>query len=130
MRLLAHRHADGDPALTPDTPDTHYQTVLAWAYSAYGSVFAFLFSLYYFSPVSGVAFALMAGAAAFVCARIAGWIAGYFGRSGYGLIACLLVAILFPSVPPLMTIFYEARDYIQTGELTCTRWLAWPLVAR
>jgi hypothetical protein len=84
---------------------TDHQSALAWAYSLYAGVFAFLFSILIFSPVSGVRFAAIAAVSALVCVRIASWLASYFGRSGYGLIACVITAFLFPMVPPLFVIF-------------------------
>ena len=84
---------------------TDHQSALAWAYSLYAGVFAFLFSILIFSPLSGVPFAAIAGVSAVICARIAGWIAYYFSRSGYGLVACVITAFLFPMVPPLFVIF-------------------------
>jgi hypothetical protein len=84
---------------------TDHQSALAWTYSLYAGVFAFLFSILIFSPLSGVPFAAIAGVSAVICARIAGWIASYFSRSGYGLVACVITAFLFPMVPPLFVIF-------------------------
>jgi len=84
---------------------TDHQSALAWAYSLYAGVFAFLFSILIFSPLSGVPFAAIAGVSAVICARIAGWIASYFSRSGYGLVACVITAFLFPMAPPLFVIF-------------------------
>jgi len=106
--------------MPPNSQTTDYQSRLAWAYSLYAGAFAFVFSIAYFSPLSGVQFAALAGLSALVCARIAAWIAGYFGRSGYGLVACAITAILFPLVPPAVTVFYFVLDYFQSGILTGT----------
>jgi hypothetical protein len=85
---------------------------LEWAYSLYAGIFAFLFSVFIFSPVSGVRFAAIAAVSAFVCVRIASWIASRFGRSGYGLIACVIAIIAFPLVPPLFVIFGAVEEHL------------------
>ena len=85
-----------------DTLPSNIQSQLGWAYSLFAGVFAFLFSILIFSPVSGVQFAAIAGVSAIICVRIASWLASYFGRSGYGLVACIISTILFPLVPPIV----------------------------
>ena len=87
--------------ITDITP-SNIQSKLGWAYSIFAGVFAFLFSIFIFSPLSGVPFAAMAAVGAFISVRIASWIASYFGRSGYGLVACIFATILFPLVPPVV----------------------------
>jgi hypothetical protein len=87
---------------TADIAPSNIQTKLGWIYSLYACVFAFFFSILIFSPVSGAAFAAMAAVSAFVCVRIASWLSSYFGRSGYGLVACVIATILFPLVPPIV----------------------------
>lgn len=80
------------------------QPLLAWVYSLFAGIFAFLFSILIFSPLSGVPFAAIAAVSAFVCARVASWIAVRYGRSGYGLVTCIITMFLFPLVPPLVVI--------------------------
>ena len=99
-----------------DAPQANIQSRLGWAYSLYAGIFAFLFSILIFSPVSGAPFAAIAAISAFICARIAGWLASYFGRSGYGLVACVITAFLFPMVPPLFVIFGVVEE--QLSELS------------
>ena len=52
-------------------PTPGIQAKLGWVFSLYAGVFAFLFSLFIFSPGSGTGFALLAGASALVTARLA-----------------------------------------------------------
>ncbi len=100
---------------SPEGRISDYQSRLAWAYSLYAGIFAFLFSLFIFSPLSGAGFAAIAGVSALICARLAGWIAAYFGRSTYGLVACAITAILFSMVPLLFTLYYSGMDYFPTA---------------
>jgi len=90
------------------------QAKLGWVYSLYAGIFAFLFSLFFFSSGSGAGFALLAGASALVAARLAAWIAGYFGRSRYGLIACAITAILFSLTPLGFLIVFSSSDLFGT----------------
>jgi hypothetical protein len=93
------------------TPSANIQLKLDWIFSVYAGVFAFLFSILIFSPLSGIPFALIAAGSALVCTRIASWIASSFGWSGYGLIACILTTILFPLVPPIVVMAAGLSEY-------------------
>lgn len=95
-----------------DTPQTNIQSRLGWAYSLYACVFAFLFSVLIFSPLSGVPFAAIAAISALVCVRIASWLASYFGRSGYGLVACIISTVIFPLVPPIVVMTGGAYELL------------------
>jgi hypothetical protein len=92
-------------------PTPGFQAKLGWIFSIYAGVFAFLFSLFWFSPASGVQFALFAAVSALVTARLAAWIANYFGRSRYGLIACLITAVLFSMVPLAFIIANTGEEF-------------------
>jgi hypothetical protein len=100
-----------------DTPPSNIQSKLGWVYSLYAGVFAFLFSILIFSPLSGVPFAAMAAVGAFVSVRIASWFASYFGRSGYGLVACIFATALFPLVPSIVVMFNGVLEFF-TDSLT------------
>jgi hypothetical protein len=97
------------------TPPPNIQSKLGWAYSFYASVFAFLFSILIFSPLSGVPFAAIAAISALIMVRIASWLASYFGRSGYGLVACIFATILFPLVPPIVVISGGLHEQLTTA---------------
>lgn len=97
--------------LPEDRPDIS-QSMLAWAYSIYAGVFAFLFSIFIFSPLSGARFAAMSAVSAFICVRIASWLASYFGRSGYGLVACIIATVVFPLVPPIVVMTGGAYEFL------------------
>ena len=94
----------------PESQDSQGQSALAWTYSFFAGVFAFAFSLYFFSPASGPQFAALAAVCAFICARIAGWLASYSGNSGYGLVTCIITSFIFPLVPPLVAVTYMVRS--------------------
>jgi hypothetical protein len=116
-----------------DTPPTTIQSKLGWAFSLYAGVFAFLYSILIFSPLSGLPFAAISAVSAFICVRIASWLASYFGRSGYGLVACVITAFLFPLVPPLVVMSGALHErltepsisstFVEFGELSAAYYL-------
>ena len=103
-----------------DATPTGIQPKLGWAFSLYAGVFAFLYSILIFSPLSGLPFAAIAAVSAFVCVRIASWLASYFGRSGYGLVACVITALLFPLVPPLVVMSGGLHERLTDPSISST----------
>ena len=97
-----------------DTPPSGMQSKLGWAFSLYAGVFAFLYSILIISPLSELPFAAIAAVSALIMVRIASWLASYFGRSGYGLVACIFATILFPLVPPIVVMSGGLHEQLTT----------------